>query len=255
MIIPPALRAISSPHRDALIQFFGSVDPVTGWAPPQVEFLFLCFTNRCGSNYLAHLLGTTGAFNAAGEFFNAETVLEHAVPRGLASLQAYFSVLPDLVPHRGRIAAKAGVDQLVMLADAGILDALGARARYLLLERQDRLAQAISRVIASQTGQWFAAQPAQAAERKVRYERAAIMREMDKIAHANAAFYAFFRANGIVPLHTSYEEVLADPQRIVEATGAAFGMSWLRGHPEHIALTRQANEVNATWRTMYLSGK
>jgi len=248
MDIPAQLRAIASPHRDALERAFGALRPEAGWRAPDVDFLFLCFTNRCGSNYLAHLLATTGAFNEAGEFFNAPTVLEHAVARGLGSLPAYFSVLPELVPHRGRIVAKASVDQLVMLADAGILPALGAQARYLLLERQDRLGQAISRVIASQNGRWTTAHASDVPDSALVFDRPAIEAEIAKIAHGNAGFYLFFAANGIVPLHTTYEAVLADPGPVVDAVAALMGTGTLRARPGEVRIGRQANAVNAAWR-------
>ncbi len=248
MNIPPQLRAIGSPHRDALERAFGPLLPAPGWRPPDVDFLFLCFTNRCGSNYLAHLLATTGAFNEGGEFFNAPTVLEHAAARGLRSLPEYFSVLPELVSHRGRIVAKASVDQIVMLVDAGILPALGPRARYLLLERQDRLGQAISRVIASQNGRWTTAHASDVPDSALVFDRAAIEAEIAKIAHGNAGFYLFFAANGIVPLHTTYEAVVADPAPVVDAVAALMGTGRLRARPGRVRIGRQANAVNEAWR-------
>ncbi len=229
--------------------------PVPGWAPPGVDVLLMCFTNRCGSNYLAHLLAATGSFNEAGEFFNAPTVLEHAASLGLRSLPAYFSALPQLVTHGGRIAAKAGVDQVVMLADAGVLDALGHRVTYLLLERQDRLGQAISRVIASQNGRWTTAHASDVPDAALVFDRPAIDAEIAKIAHANAAFYAFFAANGIVPLHTTYEAVLADPAHIVCAVADAMRTGPLVARPAAVRIGRQANEVNKVWREAYQGKK
>jgi LPS sulfotransferase NodH len=220
-----------------------------------IPLALLCFTNRCGSNYLAHLLATTGAFNEAGEFFNAPTVLEHAVPRGLRSLPAYFSILPDLISHTGKIVAKTSADQLVMLADAGILSALAGRARFLLLERQDRLGQAISRVIASQTGRWTTAHAALVPDNALRFDRAAIDTELAKIAHGNAAFYLFFVANGIVPIHTSYEAIVADPDPAMAAVARAMNLPLLDARPGAVTIKRQANETNALWRRWYEEGK
>jgi len=251
--IPQALRDIGSPHRDALEAAWGPIRPELGWQPPDLDYLFLCFTNRCGSNYLAQLLATTGAFNEAGEFFNAPTVFEHAVPRGLRSLAAYFSVLPDLVPHEGRMAAKASIDQLVMLADAGILRALGARAHYLLLERQDRLGQAISRVIASQNGRWTTAHKSDVPDSALKYDRAAIDAELAKIGLANSAFYLFFRANGIVPIHIAYEALLGDPDRTLQMVADEFGINHLAFSPEKITIHRQSTSVNSDWRARHLT--
>jgi LPS sulfotransferase NodH len=255
MKIPKKLRDILSPHKDALEQAFGPLRPEPGWVPPDVDFLFLCFTNRCGSNYLAHLLATTGAFNEAGEFFNAPTVLEHAGARGLRSLPAYVSVLPALVPHRRRIAAKASIDQLVMLADAGILPGLGGRAHYLLLERQDRLGQAISRVIASQNGRWTTAHASDVPDSALRYDRAAIDAELGKIALGNAGFYLFFSANFIVPVHTTYEAVLADSAPVMAMLAAAMQLPKLVARPNKIRIKRQANAINAAWRNAYRDGR
>lgn len=254
MNIPERLRETPSPHRDALEHAFGPLRPERGWVPPDVDFLFLCFTNRCGSNYLAHLLATTGAFNEAGEFFNAPTVLEHAAARFLRSLPAYVSALPDLVACEHRIAAKASSDQLIMLADTGVLAALGSRAHYLLLERQDRLGQAISRVIAAQNGRWTTDHASDVPDNALRYDRAAIDEELAKIARANAEFYLFFAANGIAPLHTTYEAVMADPSPLMGRLATALGLPKLTAHPENIRIRQQANATNAAWRAAYAPG-
>jgi trehalose 2-sulfotransferase len=253
MIVPPSLRGgIASVHRVVLTQAFGHLRPDPGWAPPDLDVLLLCFTNRCGSNYLAHLLASTGAFNEAGEFFNAPTVLEHSVPRGLRSLQTYFSVLSTLVQHRGRIAAKAGIDQLLMLADSEILDALGGRVTYLMMERQDRLGQAISRVIASQNGRWTTAHASDVPDSALLYDRAAIDTELAGIAYDNEQFSQFFAANGIWPVHVTYEALLSDAESTVNAVATKMGLAGLCPRPETVAIHRQANAINAAWRRVYL---
>jgi LPS sulfotransferase NodH len=253
MIVPASLRGgIDSMHRVVLTRAFGQLQPEPGWEPPDLDVLLICFTNRCGSNYLAHLLASTGAFNEAGEFFNAPTVLEHSVPRGLRSLQGYFSVLPTLVPHSGHFAAKAGIDQLLMLADAGILDALGGRVTYLMMERQDRLGQAISRVIASQNGRWTTAHASNVPDSALLFNRTAIDTELAGIAYDNEQFSQFFSANGIVPVHLTYEALLVDVESTVKAVVTKVGLAELRPRPETIAIHRQANAVNAAWRRTYL---
>jgi LPS sulfotransferase NodH len=254
MLIPPALRALASPHRDALEAAFGPTRPDPAAPPPPARMLFLCFTNRCGSNYVAQLLASTGAFNEAGEFFNAATVLEHAAARALRSLGAYVAALPGLVPPHAVLAAKAAPDQLVMLADAGILDALGTGAAYVLLERQDRLAQAISRVIAAQNNAWSSAHAATIAASDLRYDRAAIETELDKISRANAAFYVFFAANNIRPLHISYESVQQDPQALASELSTLLAMPGLRVNPAAVTLRRQSGVVNAAWRELFARG-
>jgi LPS sulfotransferase NodH len=255
MIVPPALRAIASLHRDALQAVFGPLHPDPAAPPPPGRMLFLCFSNRCGSNYVAQLLASTGAFNEAGEFFNAATVLEHATTSGLRSLPAYVAALPSLVPPHKVLAAKAAPDQLVMLSDCGTLDALGPRATYVLLERQDRVAQAVSRVIAAQNNAWSTSHQATIPDCALVYDRAAIDTELDKIARANAAFYAFFAVNGIVPLHTTYETVQADPQALADELSQRLEMPGLRIRPDSVTLRRQAGPLNTAWRQRFQSGR
>ncbi len=251
MIIPPPLRDLASPHRDAIEAAFGPTRPDPDAPPGPGRVLFLCFTNRCGSNYVAQLLASTGAFNEAGEFFNAATVLEHAQARALRSLAAYVAALPSLVPPHSVLAAKAAPDQLVMLADTGILDAVAPHATYLLLERQDRLAQAISRVIASQTNAWSSHQTAAIPLSDLRYDQAAIATELDKITRANAAFYVFFAANNITPVHTTYEAVLQNPQGLASELSMRLRMPGLRIDPSGVTLRRQGGRTNEDWQARF----
>lgn len=241
-------------HRAALTQAFGELQPKPGWKPPELDVLFLCFTNRCGSNYLGYLLASTGAFNEAGEFFNSSVVLMHAAARGLQSLPEYFSALPTLVPHCGRIAAKASIDQLVMLADVGILDALRGRATYLLLERRDQLAQAISRTIAWQNDRWTTAQASDVPDSALVFDHAAIDLEMAMIDYDNAAFSLFFAVNDIVPVRITYEALVDDVGLAATTVGATMGLAGLLPRPDKVPISRQSNAINAAWRATYLAG-
>jgi LPS sulfotransferase NodH len=67
-------------------------------------------------------------------------------------------------------------------------------------------------------------------------------------------FYAFFAANGIAPVHTTYEAVLADPAPVMAQIAAAMGCGALVAHPEQVGIARQANAVNQAWRRAYLGG-
>lgn len=251
MIVPPPLRALPSPHRAAIEAAFGPTLPTPGWRPPGVPLVLICFTNRCGSNYLAQVLASTGALNDAGEYFNAPTVLEHTARLGLPTLPAYITVLPGLIPWHGPLAAKAAPDQVALLADAGVLAAWSPPPVFLFLERSDRLGQAISRVIATHTGQFTSAQPAHMAPEDVPYSRAAIDAELKAIDTANALFQHFFRANAITPIHTTYETLLRDPTEVLAVLADKLGCPPLVADPERITLTRQRTEISAEWRRRY----
>jgi LPS sulfotransferase NodH len=249
MIVTDALRARVAPeHAWPIAAALGPLDHgprLTGFAP---RMLLLCFTNRCGSNFLAALLAATGAFNEAGEYFNASTVLEHAINLPDPSQ------LPSLLNAGSWLAAKASADQLIMLADAGILDELAEHARYILLERRDKLAQAISRCIAAQNGRWTTRHPGHRADDQLVYDRAAIDAELARIALGNAGLYGFLAANEIAPLHLAYEDVVAAPAACIARIGSYLGMDGLTHDPARVLIARQANEVNAAWRRRYEVG-
>ena len=97
-----------------------------------------------------------------------------------------------MASHSGRLAAKASIDQLVMLADTGILDALRGRITYLLLEREDRLGQAISRVIAAQNLRWTTTQESKVPESGLMFDRAWIKNELAELAVRMPPFRSSF---------------------------------------------------------------
>ena len=253
MIVPQPLRERIAPATAQRIAAeLAPIEAGMEVAMPPCRLLLLCFTNRCGSNYLGQLLAATGFFNEAGENFNAETVLEHA--RGLPrpSLRAYLPHLDGLIGRNGWLVVKASVDQLMMLTDAGILDDMHDRTVFLLLERRDRLAQAVSRCIAAQTGRWTTGHAALADA--TAYSRATIDAELAKVALANQGFYAFFAANRIAPLHLVFEDVVAAPQAALDAVASRCGVAPLRADPTGVRIRRQADAINAAWMARYKAG-
>lgn len=254
LTISAQLRAFQSAHKAEITAEFGPIDRNAAFAPPSEKFLFLCFTNRCGSNYLARLLAATGAMNEAGEYFNGSVIIHHARTKGLTSLQEYFSYLAALVARDGWVVAKATIEQLIMLTDAGILDAILGQARFILIERQDRLGQAMSRLIAWQNGRWTSQQQARIPDETLTYNRAAIEREMTAIAAETYGLHSFFAQNALTPMHVAYETMIADPHATLDAITTWLQRQPLRADLSTIGIARQANHINAAWRERYLAG-
>jgi len=255
MIVPWALRCqIEQPHGELIAAALGPLGQGREVDLPGWQFLFLCFTNRCGSNYLAELLAAACHLSVPGELFNAETVLEHAHRLPAPSLRAYVAHLPHLVGANGWITSKVGIDQVMMLVDAGILPALLPRAKFILLERRDRVAQAISRCIAAQNNSWTWQHPRSVPDSALRYSRAAICAELQRIELANYGFYSFFSSNGLTPLHLLHEDIVANPRQAAEAIGAFIGVPAHGFDPAQLRMERQANAVNAAWRKTFERG-
>jgi LPS sulfotransferase NodH len=254
LIIPPQLRAWPNPHVPPLLEKFGAAGMTAPYTPPDCDFLLICFVNRCGSFYLAQLLAGSGLFNEAGEYFNAETVLEHSNRLSLTSFAAYVEALHGIVGSPQHFTAKLGIGQLVMLHDCGILQKIIPSTKFLLIERQDKLAQAISRVIASQNQFWTSEHQALIPDSALRYDRGAIDLEYRLCSEATFGFYRFFSANNIVPVHVTYESLRHDPAAILAAIGEGLGLGPIPYNPHSVRLRRQANAINDAWRERYQSG-
>jgi LPS sulfotransferase NodH len=254
VIVPAALADLDRYHRKPLEQLFGAAPP-RGPIDPSLNFLFVCFTNRCGSNYVARLIASTGVLNAAEEVFNASTVQEHARQQGLRSLWEYINFLDSRLAIGGWLTAKLGIEQLVMLTEAGILDAIIGRTKFLLIERQDTAAQAVSRLVAMQNGAWTSEQTATVPDEQLVYSREAIETQRATIAFENHAFYRFFASNRLPPKHVAYEAVVQSPRQHLSDIGAWLGFDRFVGDPAAIGIRRQDSAVKQLWQALYLAGR
>jgi hypothetical protein len=87
--------------------------------PPVDLTVFICFTNRSGSNYLASLLASIGEFPAGREMFNVKAVTHACRKHGITSLDAYCRRQMQQQAHKRRFAAKVGLAQLLTLERGG----------------------------------------------------------------------------------------------------------------------------------------
>ena len=219
-------------------------------AAPDRRIVMLCFTNRCGSNYLASSLASDGRLNMAREVLNTDYVDEtRAQTPGFAGFMA--QIFADNHVH-GRWAVKVGCPHLEILGASGLLELWRDRIDYIFIERADRLAQAISWEIAVQTGQWDWTLPAAG---EPIYDRARIEGALQLFADFNRSFDLFFGTNGIVPAHVVYENYVADPPAVVRRVGDAIGLPGLVYDPRRVSTRRQAGSRNAEWRARYLNGQ
>ena len=251
--VPQALAGVERYHRAAIAGMFAPDAPAVV-PDPALRFVFLCFTNRCGSNYLAELLASTGALNRAEEVFNGETIAEHARAEGLGSFAAYVDFLCRRLAREGRFLSKIGLEQLLMLTETGLLDQIGDRAQFLLIERQDKLAQAISLLVAIQTQQWTSRHSRRMGDEALVYDRRILDEQQTLIAQQNFGFYRFFASNGIVPKHIAYEQLAAAPEALVAEIGAWIGRSGLVADPAALPIARQESPIKAAWRARYEAG-
>lgn len=253
LYLPPRLIDYPNGHRDLINAHFGSASADLSAIPPATRFVFICFTNRCGSHFLADGLTSSGILNYAGEMFNAETIIADSRKQGLADLGQYVGFLVGANARNGFLVAKISVTQLAVLAQAGILDHIASRVSYIVLEREDKLGQAISYALALRTGRWTSEHESTIAAKNVEFSRDLIESFIRGVIAEIELFQVFFGLNGITPLHISYEMLDAMPAVMIPWIGERLGLRGLRFVPAAIRFKRQSDETNWIWREKFLS--
>ena len=208
---------------------------------------FICSTPRSGSTLLCDLLKQTGVAGRPNSFYRAPSIAEYAEYWGIESgpgLEFERRYLAAAIKHGTRDTGLFGMrlhglslfellGRLAMLYpgerdDAARLSAAFGAPLYIRLRRADKVAQAISRVKAEQSGLWH--RHADGGEReRVKpdeapvYDAARLRASIAETVEHEAVWDAWAAGQGIVPLEVSYEALSADPAgelgRILEALG------------------------------------
>lgn len=206
------------------------------WQGSPQRTLLVCSHPRSGSTLLGEDLYTTGAFACPLEYFHRgfrpafeqrweahdlvalrEAVVRHRTdPTGLFSSKLFWKDIEDIVDQcdpalalqlRAATVAPDAYRRLhTLLAD------WFPNPTFIHLTRKDRLRQAISAVVATQTQQWRAI-PGQGRTvplQEIQYDYERILAALAGIDHSHAQWAAFFSANAIAPHALRYEDLVAD---------------------------------------------
>lgn len=212
----------------------------------------LASTARSGSHYLGHLLAETGALGAPLEYLGTEHVKRW---KKKLEVDDFADVLEYLHAHRtaptGWFGVKAHWFQFARFATSQRLRDLLQVERYVVIRRQDRLAQAISLVMARQTKAWISFREA---KREPRYDADAIREAMATVEHQVQMWDAYFTQYGVTPLVVEYEELLTDAPGTVDRV-----LQWFEVEPQPGTTrplqrpARQANAINQEWERRFLA--
>ncbi len=251
MRIPKEVYDLKNVHVEQLRPYL--IPPKKSHRPSRCKkIVFLCFTNRSGSNYLAELLGSTRQINVAGEFLNFDTALTHIGKNDLQSFYDYFINLVDTQSVRGGFACKIAITQIALIQQAGLLDEIMPYSRFVLSERADLLGQAISLEIASRTGKWTSYMQPTGAVAENDFDRNRLEMIIRNIAYEQQLFRLFFAINGLDYFSVNYEQLTS-----YTATVMNMMCDWLEievppGCFERTGTQRQSDALNSAWRNRFL---
>ena len=207
--------------------------------------LIICATPRSGTTLLCDLLAETGAAGRPNSFFRRESrdnwmrrldvapgpdfdrrfldaiIAEGTGDTGLFSMRIMWPSLPEMTSTlAGLFPAEA--------TDAGRIAAAFGTPLYVFVGRRDKIAQAISRIKAEQSGLWHRAADGSVREqggeyRAPEYDRAAIEASIAETTAHEANWRHWFADEGIAPLDLAYEDLSADPAAAIRKLLSALG--------------------------------
>ncbi len=159
-------------------------------------------TPRCGSHYLGHLLRATGQLGSPLEYFSRGRIADWQARLAMtANCDLFKHLLRRRTSPSGWFGVKAHWPQFEPIAAAPELFSLFQFQRFVQLTRADRVAQAVSLVIAQQTSAWISFQ---APQQQPVYDAAAITAALAGIDHQLGCWQQFFVSRGIQPVSATF---------------------------------------------------
>lgn len=223
-------------------------------AGPCRNFYVIASSERSGSTYLCLELWRTGALGAPWEYLNYQTEMKAMARRwGTNDVDDYMRrVVGCRTSANGTFAIKAHYHHFsYVLSHYPRLLAALPPPRFIVMQRQDRLGQAISLARAMQTNAWSSfARPA----REPVYDAALISRCLHKIDMQVEGWAGWLAAREIAPLVVDYDALVARPEETVDLVRRFLGIRDQGDAPPLPIpmVERQADAISDDWRSRYL---
>lgn len=233
----------------------------------------ICATPRSGSTLLCDLLTATGAGKPAS-YYRRQSIPRWterlAVPAdndrayidavlaegrgdtGIFGLRLMWETLPELT---ARLAAlHPGVT-----GDRALLQAAFGPIAFIHLSRADKVAQAVSRVKALQSGLWHMGADGSERERGAPeatpgYDANLIHQIVDELEADERAWTAWFARETITPLELTYDALSADPAATVRQVLATLGLDPALADGIAPRTARMADAESAEWIAHFRAG-
>jgi LPS sulfotransferase NodH len=201
------------------------------------DALIICATPRSGTTLLCDLLAEAGVTGRPDSFYRRQSISDFAAELGvtdgpdferryLAAIAAEGRGDSDLFsmrvmwPSLHEMTEKLATLYPLETSDAGRISAAFGTPLYLHIERKDKVAQAISRSKAEQSGLWHRAADGGIREQIGPYQEPAydanrLRASIAETTAHQAQWRQWFARQAITPMELTYEELSADPAAAV----------------------------------------
>jgi LPS sulfotransferase NodH len=226
----------------------------------------ICATPRSGSTLLCDLLTATGAGKPASYYRrqsiprwterlgvpadNDRAYLDAVLAEGrggtsLFGLRLMWETLPELTARVAALYPSATGDRTLLETAFGSI-------AFIHLTRADKIAQAVSRVRALQSGLWHMGADGTERERGASeatpgYDAPLIRQIVDELESDERHWSAWFATHGITPLELTYDALSADPAATVRQVLATLGLDPARAADIAPRTARMADAQSAEW--------
>ena len=245
-----------SEHATAITQAFAPHPLLSGDPTPIPQRpILLVFTNRCGSTFIAAKLSEAGYVGPPTahrnfEFFNHDMLIPWCRERGLTSLDAYIrAVAHDHAAPAGTFFSKLSLDQLVWLTRCGAIGRLMPHPIFIHVTRRDVIAQAISLVIAVQTGEWTSLHDRNPITPD--FMPNAILNIAKDIRTQEAAADLYFSLTNATVLRIAYEDAVANPAAIATKLAELGNIAAVPTAQPTLPVERQSGGRNLEFRQRF----
>jgi len=222
----------------------------------------VCGTPRTGSTLLCGLLSSTGVLGRPESYFREPDEVGWATGFGLATegervrdYRAFVNAARSAgTSNNGVFGARImwgslgrmmeGLGRVPGKPDLLILEEALGPLTFVHLRREDVAAQAVSWCRAEQTGYW---QQGDVITQEPHQDIARTRLLMETIRNHNAAWQAWFDAQGVEPHTLTYEHLVSNRQRAIQDIAARLAVELPSNWRPRSVHWKQADELNRAW--------
>lgn len=218
------------------------------------RIMLMLVSARSGSTYAGQLLSRTGHFVRIADSLNPEQLSAVRAKQGLADDG---DALRWMIANRGTRTAfgtKCGEPGLISAWHIGVLDAVLGRARLIILERRDMVAQAVSLFRARLSGRYHSPQKERRAVTLEDYDRETIATDLQIIEQVNRNLAEFARLSKRPCLRFVYEDICADPTGFVRAACDHLELPVSADIDSDVRVEILRDDINAAWVERFRRG-
>jgi LPS sulfotransferase NodH len=173
------------------------------------KVLIICSTPRCGSHMLGHALFETKQFGFPLEYTNPANLAEWCKRLNTNSLESTIAKLQEIrTSENGVFSIKVHYSHIEQFGSLDNVRSMFPHAYFVILSRKEALKQAISLVIANQTGVWIDGQKEIAS--KANYDSSAIEEALKGIIQDTASWRYDLSLRGCNFIEMNFDDVKED---------------------------------------------